>query len=137
MELPMSLVARSLLVIVVMLASAAAFAQTPQERRWCEGEDGATAPQRIDSCSAVIKAGRNKGEQLAEIFNNRGLGYRLNGDIDRAIQDYAQAIKLNPKFAAAFNNRGVAHDHKGEYDRAIQDFEQAIKLKPSAEAHFN
>jgi tetratricopeptide (TPR) repeat protein len=137
MELPMRLVARSFSMVVVVLASASAFAQTPQDRRWCEGEEDATVAQRIDGCSAVIKAGRDKGDQLAETFNNRGVAYRLKGDIDRAIQDYAQAIKLSPKFAAAFNNRGVAHDNKGEYDRAIQDFDQSIKLKPSAEAHFN
>jgi tetratricopeptide (TPR) repeat protein len=121
----------------VWLAGAPALAQTLQDRRWCDGEDGATVAQRLDGCSAVIKGGREKGDKLAEVFNNRGVAYRLKGDYDRATADYAQAIKLNPKFASAFNNRGVAYDHKGDYDRAIQDYDQAIKLKPSAEAHFN
>ena len=120
-----------------LLAGLPALAQTAQEHRYCEGEDGASVAQRIDACSAVIKAGRDKGDKLAEAFNNRGVGYRLKGDHDRAIADYAQAIKLNAKFAAAFNNRGVAYDKKGEFDRAIQDYDQAIKLKPAAEAHFN
>src|SRR5262249_47736673 len=120
--------------VALLLAAAAASAQTPQERRWCDGEEAATADQRIAGCSAVIKA---QGDKLAEAFNNRGIAYRLKGDYDRALQDYGQAIRLNPKFAAAFVNRGVAYDKKGEYDRAIQDFEQAIKLKPSVEAHFN
>ncbi len=121
----------------LLLVAAAATAQTPQERRWCEGEEAATADQRIAGCSAVIKAGREKSDQLAEAFNNRGIAYRLKGDYERALQDYGQAIKLNPKFAVAFVNRGVAYDKKGDYDRAIQDFDQAIKLKPSVEAHFN
>jgi len=116
---------------------ASAFGQTAQERRLCEGEDGATATQRIDACSAVIKTTRDKGEKLAEVYNDRGVGHRMNGDLDRAIQDYAQAIKLNGKFADAFNNRGVAYDRKGDFDRAIQDYDQAIKLKPSTEAYFN
>jgi tetratricopeptide (TPR) repeat protein len=120
-----------------LLVGVPAVAQTPQERRYCEGEDGASVAQRIDGCSAVIKAGRDKGDKLAEAFNNRGAGYRLKGDNDRAIADYAQAIKLNAKFAAAFVNRGVAYDKKGDYDRAIQDYDQAIKLKPSTEAYFN
>jgi tetratricopeptide (TPR) repeat protein len=125
------------LLVGILLAGAAARAQTAQERHWCEGEEEATIDQRIDGCSAVIKAGRDKGEKLAEAFANRGLAYRLRGEYDRAIQDYNQAIKLNAKSAAAYNNRGVAYDHKGEYDRAIQDYDQAIKLKPSAEVHFN
>jgi tetratricopeptide (TPR) repeat protein len=121
----------------ILLAGAAAHAQTTQERRWCEGEEAATIDQRIDGCSAVIEAGRDKGEKLAQAFGNRALAYRLKGEYDRAIQDYSQAIKLNAKSAAAYNNRGVAHDHKGDYDHAIQDYDQAIKLEPSAEVHFN
>jgi tetratricopeptide (TPR) repeat protein len=121
----------------VLLPGAAALGQTLQDHRWCEGESGATVAQRLDGCSAVIKGGREKGDKLAEIFNHRGVAYRLKGDHDRAIADYAQAIRLNPKFGAAFNNRGVAYDYKGDFDRAIADFDQAIKLKPSAEAHFN
>ncbi len=120
-----------------LLAGTSALAQTPQERTWCEGENGTTVDQRIEGCSAVIKAGRDKGDKLADAFNSRGIGYRFKGDYDRAIQDYNQAIKLNSKSAVAYNNRGVAYDNKGDYDRAIQDYDQAIKLKPSAEGYFN
>jgi tetratricopeptide (TPR) repeat protein len=142
MELPMRLGRAKRLLPACMLAAVLfpgtdALAQTPRDHRWCEGESGATVAQRLDGCSAVIKGGREKGDKLAEIFNHRGVAYRLKGDHDRAIADYAQAIKLNPKFAAAFNNRGVAYDHKGDFDRAIADYDQTIKLKPSAEAHFN
>jgi len=140
MELPMpALAAKRLCWIVAggLLAGAPALAQTPNERAWCEGEDAVSVDQRIDGCSAVIKAARDRSEKLAEAFNNRGIGYRFKGDYDRAIQDYNQAIKLNPKFAGAYNNRGVALERKNEYDRAISDYDQAIKLKPSAEAHFN
>src|SRR6266702_6208100 len=115
-------------IALVLIGGVCAHAQTAQERRYCEGEDGASVAQRIDACSAVIKAGRDKGDKLAEAFNNRGGAYRLKGDYDRAIADYAQAIKLNAKFAAAFVNRGVAYDKKGEFDRAIQDYDQSIKL---------
>ena len=127
----------SSLVTALVLAGPGAFAQTQQERQWCESETGVTADQRIDGCSAVIKAGREKGDKLAEVFNSRGVAYRVKGDHERAIQDYGQAIKLNAKFAAAYINRGVAYDHKGDYDRAIADYEQALKLRPSAEGHFN
>jgi tetratricopeptide (TPR) repeat protein len=127
----------ALVLAAALLAGASALAQTAQERRYCEGEDGASVAQRIDACSAVIKAGRDKGDKLAEAFNNRGVAYRLKGDYDRALADYAQAIKLNAKLAAVFVNRGVVYDKKGELDHAIQDYDQAIKLKPSVEAYFN
>jgi tetratricopeptide (TPR) repeat protein len=136
----MGLVAAKPLALIlagVLWAGASASAQTAQERAWCEGEDAVTIDQRIEGCSAVIKAGREKGEKLAEAFNTRGIGYRLKGEYERAIQDYNQAIRINAKFATAYNNRAIAYDTKGDYDRAIADYEQAIKLKPSAETYFN
>lgn len=125
------------IVAVSLLCAATAFAQTAEQRRACEGEDGATIEQRIAACTALIKSGRDKGEKLAEAYDNRGVAYRSRGDHNLAIQDYNQAIKLNSRFAQAYNNRGVAYDHKGDFDHAIQDFDQAIKLKPTALTHFN
>jgi tetratricopeptide (TPR) repeat protein len=130
-------VVRFAILLSCALSANAALAQTEQERRWCEGADAASLAQRIEACSSIIKAGNEKGERLAEAFNDRGVAYRLKGEPDRAIQDYSQAIKLNGKFAAAYTNRGVAYDRKGDYDRAISDFDQAIKLKPAAEVYFN
>src|SRR6266702_334934 len=131
MELPMPRVAAKRLCSIltgVLLAGASALAQTPQERGWCEGEDTVTVDQRIDGCSAVIKAARDKGDKLAEAFNNRGVAYDKNGEYDRAIPDYDQAIKLKPS-AEGYFNRGNAQLGKGHYDRAIDDYNQAIKLK--------
>jgi tetratricopeptide (TPR) repeat protein len=112
-------------------------AASAEQRRWCDGEEGVTPEKRIEACSALIKARRDKGQKLAEIFNNRGAAYRSHGDLSRAIADYNVAIRIHSKFAFAFNNRGVAYDFKGDYDRAIEDFDQAIKLKPFALAYFN
>ena len=110
--LPAKHLRSAIALVAASMVTASAYAQTAQERRWCEGQDAATPNQRIDACSAVIKAGREKGDKLADVFNDRGIGHRLNGDYDRAIADYSQAIKLNGKFAAALNNRGVSYDKK-------------------------
>ncbi|TMJ89691.1 MAG: tetratricopeptide repeat protein [Alphaproteobacteria bacterium] len=139
MELPMAVVAAKPLALIltgVVLGGASASAQTAQERAWCEGEDAVTIDQRIEGCSAVIKAGREKGEKLAEAFNTRGIGYRLKGEYDRAIADYEQAIKLKPS-AETYFNRGNAHLGKSRYDHAIDDYNQAIKLKPDFAAAFD
>jgi regulator of sirC expression with transglutaminase-like and TPR domain len=42
-------------------------------------------------------------------FNNRGLAYAKLKQFEKAIQDYNQAIELNPKDADAFIDRGVAY----------------------------
>jgi len=127
----------AMFLLAILFAWTPMLAQTEQERSWCEGEGTVTPAQRIEACSSLIKAERDKAERLAELFNYRGLAFKLNGELDRAINDYSQAIKLNGKLAGAYNNRGVAYDRKADYERAIQDYDQAIKLKPSSETYFN
>ncbi len=47
---------------------------------------------------------------------------------DKAIEDYSQAIQINPKLAEAHNSRGIAYEKKGGYDKAIEDYSQAIQI---------
>ena len=78
-----------------------------------------------------LRPGDQAQSEHAIAFNNRGTAYNDKGQYDRAIQDFDQAIRLDPNYALAFNNRGIAYDDKGQYDRAIQDYDQAIKLDPN------
>ena len=45
--------------------------------------------------------------KYAEAYRNRGFAYEEKGELDKAIADYTEAIRLNPKDAAAFFGRGV------------------------------
>src|SRR5215471_18166673 len=54
-----------------------------------------------------------------------------NGDYDRAIEAFSDAMRLDPKSALAFTNRGVAYERRGDMDRAIADFSEAIRLDPN------
>ena len=51
-------------------------------------------------------------------------------DYDRAIADYDQAIRLDPKLTLAYNGRGIVYYDKKDYQHAIADHSQAIKLDP-------
>jgi tetratricopeptide (TPR) repeat protein len=56
----------------------------------------------------------------------------------RAIQDYTQAIELDPEDATAYSNRGLAYADSHDYARAIQDYDRAIELDPEdAAAYYN
>lgn len=51
-------------------------------------------------------------------------------DYQGAINDYTQAIKINPQYAEAYYNRGNARLELKDYQEAINDFNQAININP-------
>ena len=38
------------------------------------------------------------------------------GELDKAVSDYAEAIRLKPDFAVAYDHRGLAEIEKGDFD---------------------
>ena len=50
-------------------------------------------------------------------------------DIERAIADFADAIRLDDKSAAAHYARGLAESTNGHRDRAALDFAEAVRLR--------
>ena len=70
-------------------------------------------------------------------YYQRGNAYQIQGELDLAIGDYNQALKLNPRLVEAYNNRGHAYSIKGELDRAIRDFDRAITLNPIFSKAYN
>src|SRR6266481_5067290 len=81
-----------------------------------------------------IRVRRKNTKDSAIAHHQRGLAYRSKGNFDRAIADFSEAIRLDPKLAAAYNNRGNAYKNKGDLDRAIADYSEAIRLAPEVEA---
>ncbi len=63
-------------------------------------------------------------------YNNRGSDRVEIRDFAGAIEDYTQAIQLNPKHIFAFNNRGNVKSDTGDYDGAIEDYNEALRLDP-------
>jgi tetratricopeptide (TPR) repeat protein len=51
-------------------------------------------------------------------------------DLDGAIADYGEAIRLNPQYTAPFEMRGFARLNRGDRDGAIADFSDAIRINP-------
>jgi tetratricopeptide (TPR) repeat protein len=71
-------------------------------------------------------------------YNNRGLAFFTMGETDRAIEDYHQAIAMDPQHAEAHSNLGVALFKKGLVNEAIREFQIAIRFSPGlVNAHRN
>jgi tetratricopeptide (TPR) repeat protein len=100
--------------------SAARAAEDP-----CVGSHGDEA---IAACTRDIDAAAAPDRQLAPLYLSRGEAYYSRYDIERALVDINQAIRLDPQLAAAYDARGRVHHFQPE--RALIDFETAIKLDP-------
>ena len=53
------------------------------------------------------------------------------GEYERAVEDYTQALQVDPHNSYAFYNRGITRDRSGDYEGAIIDFSHAITLDPA------
>ena len=53
-----------------------------------------------------------------------------SGKFDGAIDDYSEAVRLNPKDPEAPFNRGMAYLRTDKYDLAARDFTEVISLQP-------
>ena len=83
----------------------------------------------------------NKAIELsprAVFYSNRGVVRADLGDKQGAIEDYNQAIKINPNYAPAYNNRGNVRAELGNKQGAIDDYNQVIRINPNyALAYYN
>jgi tetratricopeptide (TPR) repeat protein len=70
--------------------------------------------------------------------DNLGVALASQGRLPEAIQNYEQAVQLNPDYAEAYNDLGVALASQGRLPEAIEKYEQAFRIKPDyVKAYYN
>lgn len=62
--------------------------------------------------------------------NNLGLTLASLGDLDGAIAEFCESIRLDPKNVGARTNLGLARSQQGDLGGAIAEFREAIRLDP-------
>jgi len=69
--------------------------------------------------------------------NNLGVGLKEKGNLDGAIAEYREALRLNPKLDAAHHNLAVALKQRGDWDAVIAEYLEVLRLNPNDdEAHY-
>jgi tetratricopeptide (TPR) repeat protein len=94
----------------------------------CAGSAGASVEQRIAACTRLIRRAARTPHDRAVAFNNRGGAFYYKGEIERAMADYEQAIKLDPFYAHAYNNRCWSGAVLGRTEQAAADCSKVLKL---------
>jgi len=74
------------------------------------------------------------GPDNANEYLMRGMQNAASGDLLSAIEDFTEAINLEPQNTALYVARASVYDSNGDYQSAIDDYEMAIELNPNLEA---
>jgi len=100
----------------------------------CNGRYNATPIQQLNSCSSIIKGDFSRRIRSVA-YSRRGELRASEGETDDALDDFENAIRIDPDNAQAYADRGKVFLQGGKFDQAISDYEKALALKPeSAEA---
>ena len=82
--------------------------------------------------------GKRIERSAAQKAADRGGEFLFEGQYDKAIATYTEAIELNPDFAEAYLNRGISFSATKQYEKAIEDFTAAIRIDPTMHgAYYN
>ena len=115
-------------VVAGLFLSNPAAAAPANDKRTCSNASGDAA---IAACGRAIASRKFKGIDLAQLYYNRGVEYAAKGECDRAIADYNEAIRLDPKYVLAYNKRGDCYMRQGSNFRALEDYAKATELDPT------
>lgn len=118
---------RPLRLAAILLAAGLSAPASADDRRTCNDASG---PAAIAACDRAIASGQFSGIDLARLHTNRGVERKRAGDLDGALSDYTEAIRLNPTDPFAYNNRANARRDKGDLPGAIADYTEALRVDP-------
>ena len=128
--------------LVAAAAICASYAHSQENERVVSSPDriACASPdpaKSVPACTRIIQDKSWSSDNRAIALRNRGFAYQSQGDLNRAIADYNEVIKLgsiatpNPfVLAKTLVNRGIAYARKGDDTHALGDYDAAIGLDP-------
>jgi lipoprotein NlpI len=118
------------------LLGADAKAQLSPQWQTCTGVSDVDWEEQVKSCTILIQSSFETTEHRVIAYMRRGIAYDNEGEFDRAISDYKEALDLNPQKAQVYYNRANTYWRKGDNSHAIADFTEAIQIDPKFAAPY-
>lgn len=80
-------------------------------------------------CTRALREQAMTRKNRAATYVNRGVLRMREGQYDKALADYAEAVNLQPELGAAYLNEGAAHIYRRDFASALAPLDQAIALE--------
>lgn len=80
----------------------------------------------------LIKELMGGGPPRADFHNKLGVIYRYREFFEQAIEEFKQALKINPNYTEAQLNLAITYSDMGAYDLAAQEYRKAVEREKSA-----
>lgn len=90
-----------------------------------------TGNARIDACSRALTDATLTAADRAELYFQRGFARSNLNQMGLAIEDYTEALRIDPNKYWALNNRGAFLISQGRHKDAIADLDKAIAVNPN------
>ena len=97
----------ALAVVLILAVPAVASDHMDFHRQQCNSDKAALAAQ-VRGCSKIAGSDRFEADAKGIAYYNMGVAYGLNGQFNKAVENYTKALKLNPRDAEAARNRDLA-----------------------------
>jgi len=91
-------------------------------------QDFAEAVKVYDKC---LELDPHNKTYNCSIYLNRSMANQRNGDLDKALEDLDEAIRLNSSYIKAYIKRGDIQMQKEAWQEAVGDYETAKNLDHS------
>ncbi len=86
--------------------------------------------QMIAACTAIIADRRQNDEALAVAHTVRGENYCMKHQLDLAVADHSEAIRLEPDYPVPYRDRAACYGKLGNLRAELADLSRAIELSP-------
>ena len=100
------------------------------DERWAACQGGPDVNAVIDACSELLASDDLDDNDMAKALIFRGGAYLQAEKGIQAAEDFFDAIKRDPEYAAARFWLGVASQTRGDHEGAIAHYDDAIRLRP-------